>query len=1154
MATNNLDITVQFQDPSTLLILTADIVTIPAALITMSEDITTKHGETLTAASDAAASESNAASSATAAATSASNASTSETNAASSASSALASQTAAATSAANASNSATNAGTSATNAANSATAASTSEANAAASASTASTAATNANAAKTAAETAETNAVTSANNADTSAINAAGSATAASGSATAASTSETNAAASASTATTKASEATTSATNASNSATAAATSASNAATSESNAATSASNAATSESNASTSESNAASSATSASTSASNASTSESNAATSEANALTYKNAAEAAQVIAEDSVASIKHSVDTNTTITLPGTVATFIPAEPDDNPDWVFSKEWTSYYNETRTTGKFLGTKTNLADALLDVNAAVGAYYQKSGTVQFFEITSTSGAGTETETFRAGTKHFPQSPAFAVSNETGKSRIVIWDMSCGACTMWQVKRLFTNSNATDLAYKNGLLVASVNPGGSFEFDYFQDKALIRTGFSIADRGDCGSGTLANNGNIPGSTIVNSNATAVLITTADDAPTDNLGLRDVTVYVGTTEGLSRIHNIRTDGSVTDWTDTSGGSVDYVGGIVQANDDILWQTDTSANGKHWLVANVNDALTASSYLTRKYVAQAGITGKTNLAPSISADGNLKSIDSVDSSLVAGFNNGLSKVIHNADDPSRSLNSKVTGTFNTGYMLGNASAYGCDGNSASVSDTNLWTDSPTLGTGWTNAGGGVFSCDGTQTAVTDIYENIIVGEIPYLVTFTVANYVAGNVRPVGTTIDGTNVNANGTYSQKIISSGTLLRFRGDSNFNGDISAISVSRAIPDYGALKHPLNVIGTLTKTASPGGDIYGLDGFSTSNYAEGDVTTDPDIKTGATLSGIPLLADVVGTDVIISNHDEAASNTGAMIYINVGQVAAQFYDNTNTKRYLLGNTHGVGATPHVTLTTKDGEQILYENGIKVAESSHTLAAPTVPISIGVRKVSGVPASPSTNALFLLKQIDRVLTPDEVKAMAEDDLRIINEGGLMTGTGTDVIAAHSKKADLTAACNGTVVDILKGNAVIRSISPGIGTITAASFNDDWLMVSSATGIYTEMVGTPYVPVIGGKIASRTLWFDGDSSTTDFYSDKKPEQVFEDGALQRPGSTEDYVLTHNGFQWITRFAVAPAAVDVAIKEVE
>jgi hypothetical protein len=63
---------------------------------------------------------------------------------------------------------------------------------------------------------------------------------------------------------------------------------------------------------------------------------------------------------------------------------------------------------------------------------------------------------------------------------------------------------------------------------------------------------------------------------------------------------------------------------------------------------------------------------------------------------------------------------------------------------------------------------------------------------------------------------------------------------------------------------------------------------------------------------------------------------------------------------------------------------------------------------------------------------------------------------------------------------------------------------------------------------------------------------TFWFDGDSSNTTFSLPKgwKPIEVFVNGSIYRPGSSEDYEITYDGFVYSVEMSVAPAVVDVGI----
>jgi len=107
---------------------------------------------------------------------------------------------------------------------------------------------------------------------------------------------------------------------------------------------------------------------------------------------------------------------------------------------------------------------------------------------------------------------------------------------------------------------------------------------------------------------------------------------------------------------------------------------------------------------------------------------------------------------------------------------------------------------ASDTN-WTK----GTGWTIASG-VANSDATQSADSDLTENtlVLVSGNTYEVTFTVTNYVAGNVTAVAGGTEGTDRAANGTFTENIVSAGADLDIRADLDFDGDIDNVIVKLA--------------------------------------------------------------------------------------------------------------------------------------------------------------------------------------------------------------------------------------------------------------------------------------------------------------------------------------------------------------
>lgn len=94
----------------------------------------------------------------------------------------------------------------------------------------------------------------------------------------------------------------------------------------------------------------------------------------------------------------------------------------------------------------------------------------------------------------------------------------------------------------------------------------------------------------------------------------------------------------------------------------------------------------------------------------------------------------------------------------------------------------------------------GTGWTISGG---SANGSSTTGDLYQENVVESGKYYQVTFTISNYSAGSVRVElpNNSSAGTERSANGTYTEIILSSGTILLFDARTSFTGSIDNVSV-----------------------------------------------------------------------------------------------------------------------------------------------------------------------------------------------------------------------------------------------------------------------------------------------------------------------------------------------------------------
>ena len=94
----------------------------------------------------------------------------------------------------------------------------------------------------------------------------------------------------------------------------------------------------------------------------------------------------------------------------------------------------------------------------------------------------------------------------------------------------------------------------------------------------------------------------------------------------------------------------------------------------------------------------------------------------------------------------------------------------------------------------------GTGWTISGG---SANGSSTTGDLYQENVVAVGKKYKVTYTISNYVSGSVRVElpSNSYAGTERSANGTYTETILSGGTLVLFDARTSFTGSIDNVSV-----------------------------------------------------------------------------------------------------------------------------------------------------------------------------------------------------------------------------------------------------------------------------------------------------------------------------------------------------------------
>lgn len=173
----------------------------------------------------------------------------------------------------------------------------------------------------------------------------------------------------------------------------------------------------------------------------------------------------------------------------------------------------------------------------------------------------------------------------------------------------------------------------------------------------------------------------------------------------------------------------------------------------------------------------------------------------------SIESVDISLVGAtdgqvvvFNSGTSQFEPSSNVPKINIAQEWTKAQN--FNATSLTGLGADlvTNGSFVTDTD-WGKGP----GW-SISGGVASSDASQSADSDLTQSLsLVNGNTYEVTFTISNFVAGNVTPVAADTEGTDRSANGTFTENLIAvAGGDVDIRADLDFDGDIDDVSVKLA--------------------------------------------------------------------------------------------------------------------------------------------------------------------------------------------------------------------------------------------------------------------------------------------------------------------------------------------------------------
>jgi hypothetical protein len=162
--------------------------------------------------------------------------------------------------------------------------------------------------------------------------------------------------------------------------------------------------------------------------------------------------------------------------------------------------------------------------------------------------------------------------------------------------------------------------------------------------------------------------------------------------------------------------------------------------------------------------------------------------------------------SGYTDGVGITIEQSDLPSPSPTSIGAGNFST-ITHGWDDGYAVDLSTLVTNgDFSAGSANWTADANWT-IGSGVASSDGTSGNLDQTIT--LQSGVLYKVDVTVSNYVSGTLTPVVGGTSGSDITADGTYTQFIeVASGSVLRFESDL-FDGDIDDIAVYRTEAQWG---------------------------------------------------------------------------------------------------------------------------------------------------------------------------------------------------------------------------------------------------------------------------------------------------------------------------------------------------------
>lgn len=345
--------------------------------------------------------------------------------------------------------------------------------------------------------------------------------------------------------------------------------------------------------------------------------------------------------------------------------------------------------------------------------------------------------------------------------------------------------------------------------------------------------------------------LVSFNVNKIAATILPGAPRDEYGMLVPTIAVATAGGISVINN---DGSVTDSLTTlsmDAVAFDADGRLYYGRDGttgVWYADDYSSDGFG----------PANPYYAAGSTPSGSATAKTIMT---TPDGKV---------YFGGSNatyDGLVIIDPDKDNDANTTHRKVKTDYATPEMTLSTIACLLASTTAGTFDNSELLPANVFSsvTGWSNEANWTFDTvnekavsDGGTGSIWRDADEISQGD-HISITITVADYVAGSlgISFSNGAVTTDTMTANGTYTfVGIVTANDLIYIRGV-GFDGSITALSYTKALPDHSGNGNDAQVNGSLTKTAvATGAELVWFGNFSAVNYAVQPYTADHDHGTG----------------------------------------------------------------------------------------------------------------------------------------------------------------------------------------------------------------------------------------------------------------------------------------------------------